>query len=74
MDDSDIDYSDIPEVTDFSQAVRGGLYKPVKEQITLRLDADLLAWFKASGTKYQTRINAALREWVREHERNGTAE
>ncbi len=66
--DEDIDTSDIPEITDFSQAVRGRFYRPVKQQITLRIDADLVAWFKAHGNKYQTRINEALREWVNEHE------
>ena len=39
----------------------GELYKPIKKPVTLRLDADLLAWFKAQGRGYQTRINRALR-------------
>ncbi|MEA3273888.1 MAG: BrnA antitoxin family protein [Pseudomonadota bacterium] len=65
--DEDIDTSDIPEVADFSRAVRGRFYRPVKRQITLRIDADLLEWFRAQGGKYQTRINAALREYVEEH-------
>jgi uncharacterized protein (DUF4415 family) len=43
-----------------------GLYKPRKKQITLRLDADVLAWFKRSGDGYQTRINRALRQVMRE--------
>ncbi len=38
-----------------------GLYKPVKKPVTLRLDADVLAWFKKQGRGYQTRINRALR-------------
>jgi len=72
--DEDIDDSDIPEITDFSEAVRGRFYRPVKQQITLRIDADLVAWFKAHGDKYQTRINEALREWVSEHrDRSGRA-
>jgi uncharacterized protein (DUF4415 family) len=41
-----------------------GLYRPLKKSITVRLDADILAWFKKSGRGYQTRINRALREWV----------
>jgi uncharacterized protein (DUF4415 family) len=45
-------------------AERGEFYRPVKEQITLRLDKDVLAWFKAGGEGYQTRINEALREYV----------
>ena len=36
-------------------------YKPIKKPVTLRLDADVLAWFKRDGRRYQTRINAALR-------------
>jgi uncharacterized protein (DUF4415 family) len=39
----------------------GRLYKPIKKPITLRLDADVLAWFKKQGRGYQTRINHALR-------------
>lgn len=63
--DSDIDTDDIPEVTDWSDARRGRFYRPVKKQITLRLDADVLAWFRAQGNRYQTRINEALREYIR---------
>ena len=40
----------------------GDLYRPVKKPVTLRLDADVLAWFKKDGRRYQTRINAALRK------------
>jgi len=39
----------------------GDLYRPLKKPVTLRLDADVIAWFKKEGRKYQTRINAALR-------------
>ena len=38
-----------------------GMYKPVKRPVTLRLDADVLAWFQRAGRGYQTRINRALR-------------
>ncbi len=65
--DEAIDTTDIPEIPDWSDAVRGGLYRPRKQAITIRLDADLIAHFKAGGGAYQTRINRALREWVREH-------
>jgi uncharacterized protein (DUF4415 family) len=65
--DEEIDTSDIPEVGDFSDAIRGRFYRPIKRQITLRIDADLLEWFRAQGGKYQTRINAALREYVEGH-------
>lgn len=66
--DEDIDLSDIPGITDWSGAERGKFYRPVKQQITLRIDADVIAWFKAQapqGRGYQTNINQALREHVR---------
>jgi uncharacterized protein (DUF4415 family) len=65
--ESDIDTSDIPEVLDWSNAVRGGLYKPRKEIITIRLDADILAWFRAQadGNRgYQSAINQVLRRHI----------
>ncbi len=65
--DSAIDTSDAPELPDWSGARRGLFYRPVKQQLTLRLDADVVAWFKAHATTeegYQTRINRALREYV----------
>ncbi len=65
--DDQIDFSDIPETTDWTGAVRGKFYRPVKQQITLRIDADVIAWFKAQaqeGRGYQTKINQALREHV----------
>ena len=63
--DEAIDTSDIPEILDWTGARRGRLYRPVKQQITLRLDADVVSWFKAStpdGRGYQTEINRALRD------------
>jgi uncharacterized protein (DUF4415 family) len=39
----------------------GDFYRPVKKPVTLRLDADVIAWFKKDGKRYQTRINSALR-------------
>jgi uncharacterized protein (DUF4415 family) len=44
----------------------GRLYKPIKRPVTLRLDADVLAWFKKPGRGYQTRINRALRRVMME--------
>jgi uncharacterized protein (DUF4415 family) len=64
MAEEDIDTSDIPEVTDWSGAKRGLFYRPVKQQLTLRLDADVIDWFRREGTGYQSRMNAALREHV----------
>lgn len=58
--DSEIDYSDIPPVAEsfWQTAERGRFYKPIKQQITARVDADVLAWFKSQGKDYQARINA----------------
>ncbi len=67
QDEEVVDTSDIPEITNWDGAVRGRFYRPLKEQVTLRIDADVLAWFRAGGNKYQTRINAALREYIRKH-------
>jgi uncharacterized protein (DUF4415 family) len=64
MKDEDIDLSDIPEQLDWSGAKRGMFYKPIKQQLTLRLDADVVDWFKRQGEGYQTRINAVLRKHV----------
>ncbi len=47
------------------------LYRPLKKPVTLRLDADVLAWFKKDGRRYQTRINSALRK-VMERERKAS--
>lgn len=67
--ESEIDYSDIPELTEkfWQNAVRNPYFRPVKQQLTLRLDSDLVAWFKRhakDGKGYQTGINSALREYV----------
>ena len=59
--DKDIDTSDIPEIMDWSKAVVGKFYRPVKHPVTIRLDADVLAWLRASGPGYQTKINQLLR-------------
>lgn len=69
--EEDVDTSDIPEVDDWSGAVRGRFHRSIKRQITLRLDADLLAWFRAQGRGYQTRINAALREHMESYRKQG---
>ena len=64
MDDSAIDTGDIPEILDFSKDGRGRFYRPVKKSVTLRLDTDLLEWFRGHHDKYQTAINKVLREYV----------
>ena len=59
--DREIDLSDHPEIKDWAGAVVGKFYRPVKKPVTVRLDADVLAWLKGQGKGYQTRINALLR-------------
>jgi uncharacterized protein (DUF4415 family) len=64
MPEHEIDTSDIPEWTDemWKRAVRGKFYRPVKQAVSLRLDADVIAWLKKDGEGYQTRANQMLRE------------
>lgn len=62
-----IDYSDIHEIMDWRVAERGKFYRPIKKSVTLRLDSDLLEWFKHHHPKYQSAINAALRDYVTSH-------
>lgn len=67
MSDENIDTSDIPELDDnfFQQAE---LHLPVKKPVTIRLDADVLEWFKGQGQGYQTRINNLLRKYMETHQ------
>lgn len=69
--DDQIDTTDIPEARDWAGAKRGVFYRPLKKQLTLRIDADVVAWFKdrAKGQGYQTQINLALRNHMRRHAR-----
>lgn len=66
MSDEDIDCSDIPEITEEAwqnaKPVVGRFYRPIKKQVTVRIDADVLAWLKSDGKGYQTRLNDALRK------------
>lgn len=67
MKDEDIDLSDIPEIRDFAGFERGKFFRPIKKPVTLRLDADVLEWFKHRHPKYQSAINSALREYIHSH-------
>jgi len=71
LQDEDIDLTDAPEITPemFAKAVirRGLKPPPSKQQITIRLDGDVLTWFRAQGNGYQTRINALLRAYMEAH-------
>jgi uncharacterized protein (DUF4415 family) len=62
--DDRIDTSDIPELPlrAWKDAVRGRFYRPVKQAVSLRLDADVVAWLKKTGKGYQTRANHLLRQ------------
>ena len=63
MKDEDIDTSDIPELDDaFFQNAE--LSVPPKQPVTLRIDSDVLVWFKSQGAGYQTRINKLLRSYM----------
>lgn len=77
MQDEDIDLRDVPEITAemFAKAVvrRGLKVPPSKQQITIRLDDDVLRWFRAQGDGYQTRINSLLRAYMEAHSAGPTA-
>ena len=63
--DEEIDYSDIPPLPASGwRRVSDLVPAENKQQVTLRLDADLLAFFKGTGKRYQSRINAVLREYM----------
>ncbi|MBT8366429.1 MAG: BrnA antitoxin family protein [Deltaproteobacteria bacterium] len=64
MNEKDIDTSDIPETTDWDSAVIGKFYRPIKKRLTIRLDADVVEWFKRNNKQYQPAINKALREYI----------
>lgn len=62
--DSEIDFSDIPELDEnfWKNAVQNPFYKPTKQVTTVRIDADVMQWLKSRGKGYQTRMNKILRE------------
>jgi uncharacterized protein (DUF4415 family) len=72
LEDEDIDLSDVPEITPemFAKAVvrRGLKPAPKKKRVTIRLDDDVLEWFRAQGEGYQTRINSLLRAYMEAHQ------
>ena len=67
MSEDQIDLSDAPEITDWSGAVRGKFYRPEKQAVSIRLDADVVAWFKQAEPKYQTAVNRVLRDYMVAH-------
>jgi uncharacterized protein (DUF4415 family) len=71
--DSQIDLSDAAEIKNWNRAVVGRFYRPIKKSLTIRLDADVLAWLKSDGRGYQTRINKLLRSAMEHHSRRRRA-
>ncbi|WP_424209113.1 BrnA antitoxin family protein [Sulfuricaulis sp.] len=69
MKDQDINLDDIPEILDWSKGVRGKFYRPVKQAISIRVDADVLTWFRTRSGKYQSKMNEALREYMQKRRR-----
>jgi uncharacterized protein (DUF4415 family) len=65
MTDSEVDFSDIslqdPNDPKWQKATVGRFYRPIKQPVALRIDADVIAWLKAQGAGYQSRINSILR-------------
>jgi uncharacterized protein (DUF4415 family) len=61
--ENDIDFSDLPPTSeqDWHGAARGKFYRPIKQQLTVRIDADVLEWLKSQGKGYQSRLNEILR-------------
>src|SRR5438552_13680941 len=71
MADSEIDYSDAPAMKSFPTDIHvGRFYRPVKQQISLRVDADVLAWFRLQAKKYQTYMNEVLRREMQSRPRS----
>lgn len=74
MPDDQIDFSDIPEMTeaDWSRPHYVGLmYRPGKKSVTIRLDEDMVKWFKALGKGWQTKMNWVLRLYFASHRKTG---
>ena len=67
--DKEIDYSEIPELDDTFWANVVIAYPEKKKPVTLRLDADVLDWFRCLGKGYQTRINSVLRSFYEAHKK-----
>jgi uncharacterized protein (DUF4415 family) len=71
--DDAIDTSDVPLTTerDWANATRGQFYRPVKQQVTVRIDADVIAWLKGQGKGYQSRLNHILRQAMLDTAKHG---
>ena len=67
MKDLEISLKDAPELPHWDWAVVGRFYRPIKKPLTIRIDADVLAWLKSQGKGYQTRLNSLLRAAMEKH-------
>lgn len=67
--DATIDFSDMPEVRDWTGAEVGRFYRPPKRPVTMRLDEDVVEWLKSYGPGYQTKANGLLRHAMEAHRR-----
>ena len=68
--DNDIDYSDIPETDEAFWSDAQVLFPSKKTHVSIRLDDDIISWFKHFGRGYQTKINAVLRSYISNTEKN----
>ena len=69
--DSQIDFSDAPELRPQASDVQvGRFYRPIKQLVSLRVDADVLHWFRGRGKKYQTYMNEVLRREMQSNSRD----
>jgi len=69
MPDAQIDFSDTPERVQPPEVEVGRFYRPIKQLVSIRVDADVLAWFRSRGKKYQTYMNEVLRREMQTHPR-----
>lgn len=63
----DLTDPDAPEITNWDNVEIGKFYRPLKKQVTIRIDVDVLEWFKHATKQYQTLINQACREYMAHH-------
>jgi uncharacterized protein (DUF4415 family) len=69
--DSQIDFSDAPERSQRASDIEvGRFYRPIKQLVSLRVDADVLSWFRGRGKKYQTYMNEVLRREMQTNARD----
>lgn len=69
MKEEEIDTTDIAEMVTSRPLAVGKFYRPIKESVTVRLDADVIAWLKSGGRGYQTRANQILRSAMEEQQK-----